>query len=74
MELELSIFLEKINYHKAFCSLLITNYGHGTGLPDQGILFSRSGQKVREFLFWLGNFKILLKVREFWKKKLLTLS
>ena len=37
IKLELSVFLEEINDHKAFCSLLISNYGHGTGLPGQGI-------------------------------------
>ena len=53
IKLELSVFLEEINDRKAFCNLLITNYGHGTGLPGQGN-FSRSGKcqgifLVREF-------------------------
>ena len=50
MKLELSIFLEEINECKAFCSLLITNYGHGTRLPGQGIF---NVFQVREKL---GNF------------------
>ena len=56
IKLELSVFLEEINNCKAFCSLLITNYGHETGFPGQGIFnFSRSGRSqgisflVREF-------------------------
>ena len=31
IKLELSVFIEEINYCEAFCCLLIINYCHGTG-------------------------------------------
>ena len=56
MKLEKSSFLDEINDHKAFCSLLITNYAHGTGFPSQGIFN----------LFQARDSGICFSVREFY--------
>ena len=59
MKLQLSIFLEEINNdRKEFCSLLSTDYGHGTGFPGQGIFnFFQVREKSGNFFFGQGNFE-----------------
>ena len=58
VKLELSIFLEEISDPEAFCSLLITNYGHGTGLTGQGTFnFIQVREKLDNLFFGQGILK-----------------